>query len=163
MLAGLLLTAGAGVALQRRAVDRAVTARLALPDAGSITPVVLDDGTPAFLGLRPEGEAAPPGGDVWVVAAVPPGSDTAVVFCRATGQFVDPSDGSRFDPRGRYVGGPATSGLVPYRTERDGDALAVGAPFPAYERLPYPAVDTAAHGEDCLGDDGTVEGDVIRH
>lgn len=96
------------------------------------------DGETVILDVPPEGEAAPQwlpggvpvlvvhdrGGRVWVVESVSPHAPAKVAqplgWC-PHGYFVDARSGSAFDPDGRWIGGPAPSDLVSYRT-RPGSA-----------------------------------------
>lgn len=120
---------------------------VALPPPGTYASAVTTAGTPVWIGHR--GEA--PGvldGEVWVVDATLPGSDRLAASCPGAGQLLDPVTGDRFDLRGRVVDASTETGLVPLRTEVDGDRVRILERLPAYPALGLGAADTAA-GVDC--------------
>ena len=90
--------------------DRAV---LGVPEAGTATATVLDDGRPVFVVNDPER-------GIWVLDAQGrqrPGSPPVLVaWCPATRTFADPADGSVYAPDGELRFGPAEGGLVAFAT-----------------------------------------------
>lgn len=98
---------------------------LPLPPAGQARAEMLADGTPIWV-------VHEQGGEVMVLDARSPhdawGLTALVQWCPSTG-FID-ARGNRFDARGRYLGGPPPTGLIPFEVEvragrvEVGDALA---------------------------------------
>lgn len=90
--------------------DRAV---LGLPQSGTASAAVLDDGRPVFVVNDPEA-------GVWVIDAQrpqPPGTlGELVAWCPETRRFVDPGDGATYAPDGALLGGPAEQGLIVFTT-----------------------------------------------
>ncbi|HVM13444.1 MAG TPA: hypothetical protein VM287_03845 [Egibacteraceae bacterium] len=107
-------------------------AELAVPPPGEGVADRLPDGTPVFVVREQTGE-------VVVVSPVSTHLDHLVVWCPAAHAFVEPVGGSLFDARGRWVTGPAPTGLAVYEasvdTERDVVSVgALGEPQPRWQR-----------------------------
>lgn len=107
-------------------------AELAVPPPGEGVADRLPDGTPVFV-VREQA------GDVVVVSPVSTHWDHLVVWCPAARAFVEPVGASLFDARGRWVTGPAPTGLALYETSVDTerDVVRVGAlgqPQPRWQR-----------------------------
>lgn len=88
------------------------------------------DGHPVFVVRDDDGE-------VRVLDAVSPHSwedfTKVLAWCETANGFEDLWHGSRFDREGRYLGGPAPTGMAPYDLERRDGELVIG------DRLAAPA------------------------
>jgi len=123
------------------------------PLAGHAEAGFLDDGTPLLAVAHADGT-------VTVVEAVSPhvarGVKKILGWCSSSRTFDDPFHGSRFDEYGRYLAGPAPTGLIRLSTTTLAGTptrIRLGTPLPALPR-DEPAV--APHGAFCTG--ATVEG-----
>ena len=99
--------------------------------SAGVHPIYLEDGTPVFLIVGSTG-------GVMAVQATSPhapfGVSKLLWWCPSSHTFADPFHGSSFDESGRYLSGPAPTGLVPYIFEPvGGGGLRVG---PAQAPLP---------------------------
>lgn len=129
---------------------------------------------PYFLGAPPPGETVATSlpnrapvfvvrhqdGAVTVVSAIDPHLEDLIVWCTRNRAFVEPIGASRFDERGRYVFGPAPTGLAAYDATLTGDGrVRVGQRLPPPERtVQASAID---QGGRCLQDGSG--SDVVRH
>lgn len=91
---------------------------LPLPLPGVTEATTLRDGAPVFV-VRHED------GGVSVLSAVDTHLQRLVVFCPDSRTFVEPGPVSRWDEYGRYIFGPAPTGLAGYEVEVVDDELRV--------------------------------------
>ncbi len=119
------LLAAAGVGGGANAVE--LRPQLPVPGPGGAIATVLPDGAPVFV-IRHDDAS------VSVVSAVDTHLNNLVVWCPDSGGFVEPGPASRWDGRGRYVFGPAPTGLSAYEAE-----LTAGGRVRVGRRLDPPA------------------------
>ncbi|MDP9342764.1 MAG: hypothetical protein M3Q23_11875 [Actinomycetota bacterium] len=128
--------------------ETATTAVWPAPAPGEAVAGFLDDGTPLLAVAHADGS-------VTVVEAVSPhvalGVKKILGWCASSRTFDDPFHGSRFDEYGRYLAGPAPTGLIRLSTRTLAGTptrIRMGAPLPA---LPRNARALAPHGAFCTG------------
>jgi Rieske Fe-S protein len=100
------------------------------PDAGTVVPGALNDGTRVFT-------VAHESGAITVVEAVSTHVTIAVKqigWCQRAGTFEDEWHGSRWDDHGRYVFGPAPTDLNTFAVSVDGDSVRVLERRPGTQR-----------------------------
>lgn len=126
---------------------------LRVPPTGDAAAAFLADGRPVFVVHHEDGTVS-------VVDAfsthTPFGVGTLVAWCGASRTFDDLRHGSTFDEQGRYILGPAPTGLVTFEATELGTTPAtvrVGA-----RQLPAPRTDvgTPLSGPPCTSSAGTV-------
>ncbi|MDQ3530635.1 MAG: hypothetical protein M3425_11950 [Actinomycetota bacterium] len=98
--------------------------RVRMPLPGSVVAAELPGGTPVWVAANDDGTVA-------IFEAISThrasGLDWAVGWCQEEDAFIDYWGASRWDRRGRYVGGPAPSNLTAYEVvDIDHGSVAVG-------------------------------------
>ena len=86
---------------------------------------------------------APPGEEPYALSAVSPhstyGFEEPILYCRPVGQFEEPTHGAVFDVRGRYILGPAPTGMygVPLRVTGSSVEIDAASLSPAPSRAEH--------------------------
>jgi Rieske Fe-S protein len=115
---------------------------LALPERGTASSALLDDGTPAWVVRDDNGNVS-----VYDAASThrPFGVGVLIGWCQQNQSFEDPMYGSQWDAQGRKRGGPAPTGLLQYPSTVTRDQVLVsGAPVAV--TTPAPTIDQAPPG-----------------
>lgn len=125
-----VIIGGAGVADQALGEPE----RIPLPEQGETVAASLSDGAPVFVSRDDEGGAR-------VISAVSDHRLHLVEWCDDPGVFIERRGTTLFDPEGRWVNGPAPSGLARYDAQVEGETVVVGdlrGPQPRAERTDLP-------------------------
>jgi hypothetical protein len=145
VIAGVAAWWGVGGSSQDRAV---AAARWQAPAPGEAVAGFLDDGTPVLAVAHPDG-------GVTAVEAISPhlawGVKSLLGWCPSSRTFDDPFHGSKFDEYGRYLLGPAPTGLVRLGVQTVPGSpphIELGAPK---EPLPRSVGGSAPRGSFCSG------------
>lgn len=106
----------------------APTYYLTAPPPGETVATVLPDGAPVFVVRHVDAAVS-------VLSAIDPHLEDLAVWCEDSRGFFGPIGAAQFDEYGRYVFGPAPTGMHPYKASISDDGrVAVGRRLPPPER-----------------------------